>query len=58
LGYSGLYYFSKVGWVWMHATQRTNYVLILTKDGKKRIITPDDMGLVELVNGTLKGMGK
>jgi hypothetical protein len=57
-GYSGLYYFSNIGWVWMHATQRTNYVLVLTKDGKKRIITPDDMGIVELVNGTLKGMGK
>jgi len=57
-GYSGLFYFSKVKWVWLSATQRMNYVLILTKDGKKRIITPDDMGLVELVNSTIKGLPK
>src|ERR1035438_4993902 len=41
-GYSGLYYFSKIKWVWLSATQRTNYVLILTKDGKKRIIRSEE----------------
>jgi len=54
-GYSGLYYFSKIKWVWLSAMQRINYVLILTKDGKKRIITPDELGLVELVNSTIQG---
>jgi len=57
-GYSGLFYFSKIKWIWLSATQRTNYVLIVTKNGKKRIITPDDTGMVELVNGTIQGMPK
>lgn len=46
-GYYGKYYNSIIGHMTLYTTQRKNMVLILTKQGKKIIITPDDIGIIE-----------
>ena len=54
MGYFGKFFYSKTGWVTLYATQRGNMVLIQTKQGKKVIITPDDLSLVEMVKDKMK----
>ncbi len=46
-GYYGYFYHSSIGNFSMYASQRNNKVLLTTKQGKKIIITPDDLGLVQ-----------
>lgn len=46
-GYYGKYYSSKSGKITFYATQKRNKVFILTKQGDKIIITPDDLGIIE-----------
>lgn len=46
-GYYGKFYAPKIGSITMYATQRKNRILILTKQGQKIIITPDDTGMIE-----------
>ena len=46
-GYYGKFYNSKMGHMMLYATQRKNWVLIQTNEGKKIIITPDDTGIIE-----------
>lgn len=58
LGYYGKFTYDKIGKVTLYATQRKNMVLIDTKDGKKIIITPDDMGLLELVKEKINKLPK
>ena len=46
-GYYGKYYTSKIGSMTFYATQRKNKIFILTKQGQKIIITPDDISIIE-----------
>jgi hypothetical protein len=46
-GYYGKFYNSKMGHMTLYATQRKNRILIQTSQGKKIIITPDDIGIIE-----------
>ena len=46
-GYYGKYYSSNIGNITFYATQKRNKVFILTKQGDKIIITPDDLGIIE-----------
>jgi hypothetical protein len=48
-GYYGWFRGSKVGSFFMYATQMKNLILIETKDGKKYIITPDDVSMVSAI---------
>lgn len=48
-GYYGKFYIPKLGHVNMFCTQRIHQILIITKDEKKRIISPDDLGLYEKI---------
>ena len=48
-GYYGKYYNSKFGNMIWYVTQRRNRILIETNQGKKIIISPDDIGMVEKV---------
>ncbi len=47
LGYFGKYYNKKFGHVHYYLTQRKNRVLITMSDGKKIVISPDDLGIVD-----------
>lgn len=49
-GYFGKYYTPGIGHITFYATQRTNKILIVNKKGKKFILTPDDIGLLEKIN--------
>ena len=53
-GYYGKYYNSKLGNMTWYVTQKLNRILILTKQGDKIIISPDDFGLVDKVQMTRK----
>lgn len=46
-GYYGKYYAPKIGHLKLYATQRRNMVLILTKQGQKILISPDDIRIIE-----------
>jgi hypothetical protein len=51
-GYYGKYYNSGIGHMTWYTTQSKNTVLIVTNEGKKVVISPDDTSLVEkLKNG-------
>lgn len=45
-GYYGKFYTPKIGSVNFYATQRINRILIVTRQGKKILITPDDISLM------------
>lgn len=49
-GYFGKYYYPKIGHVSLYATQGKNKILIYTKDGKKFMITPDDLSIIDELN--------
>ncbi len=51
-GYYGRFQYPKIGNVRLYATQRKNYILIITTDNKKIIITPDDMGMAEAMKSS------
>lgn len=46
-GFYGKYYNSKIGHMTLYTTQTKNRVLIITKQGRKIIISPDDTSIVE-----------
>jgi hypothetical protein len=48
-GYFGRHYNSKLGSISLYATQRKNYILIRTKQGKKIVITPTDIKMFEKI---------
>ncbi len=48
-GYYGLFYNREQGRMTWYATQRRNYVMLITKRGKKIILTPDDLSLIDAV---------
>lgn len=48
-GYFGKYYTPGLGHTTFYATQRTNKILIEDKKGKKFILTPDDIGLIDKI---------
>lgn len=48
-GYFGKHYNSKLGNITLYATQRKNYILIQMKQGKKIIITPNDIKMLEKI---------
>jgi hypothetical protein len=48
-GYFGKFYFSRLGHVTCYLTQRKNRILIVTTQGKKIMISPDDPGLADLL---------
>jgi hypothetical protein len=52
-GYFGKYYAPHIGHMTWYATQRKNRVLVLTTQGDKIIITPDDMSIVEHIQAKL-----
>jgi hypothetical protein len=49
-GYFGKFHTPNIGHITFYATQRVNKVLIVTKQGKKIILTPDDIGLIQNIN--------
>ncbi len=53
LGFYGKYYSPSIGWVNLYATQRKNRIFIKLKDGKKIIITPDDISLADKLKSEL-----
>jgi hypothetical protein len=48
-GYYGKYYNSKIGQMTLYTTQIKNRILILTAEGKKIIISPDDTSIIEKI---------
>jgi Bacterial PH domain len=48
-GYYGKFYNKKFGTTTWYATQRINRILILTKEGDKIVISPDDMSLLDKI---------
>ncbi|HMG16437.1 MAG TPA: PH domain-containing protein [Saprospiraceae bacterium] len=48
-GYYGYFYNRKQGKMTWYATQKRNYVILLTNTDKKIVLTPDDLSLVEAV---------
>jgi len=52
-GYMGKYYHSNFGKMTWYATRMSNYALLTFKSGKKLILTPDDVSLVEVLNSKL-----
>ena len=52
-GYYGKYYNSKIGSMTLYATQKQNRILITTKQGKKIVITPDDLSIIDYINDHL-----
>ncbi len=48
-GYYGLFYNRTLGSFTMYTTQRTNTIFIKLKDGKKIIISPDDVKMLDLL---------
>ena len=48
-GYYGKYQNPKIGLMIWYVTQRKNRILIQTKQGKKVVISPDDMGLLNRI---------
>lgn len=53
-GYYGKFYIPKLGHVNMFCTQRIHQILIITKDEKKRIISPDDLKIVDDISHKIK----
>lgn len=49
LGYFGKFYTPQIGHMTFYATQRTNRILIVDKQGKKFLLTPDDISLIEKI---------
>ncbi|MCJ0742884.1 PH domain-containing protein [Pedobacter montanisoli] len=54
-GYFGKYYANKIGNMTLYATQRKNRILIITKQHKKIVITPDDRSMLEKLEQGVKG---
>ncbi|MBA3648848.1 MAG: hypothetical protein H0W62_09925 [Chitinophagales bacterium] len=48
-GYYGRYYSSSLGKITQYASQRRNKILLHTSDSESIIITPDDIGLLNLL---------
>ncbi len=48
-GYYGRFHVPKIGAVRFYATQNKNRILLTTADGKKILLTPDDMGMFEVI---------
>ncbi len=46
-GYYGKFYNSKLGHITLYTTQRKNRILINTSNGKKIVISPDDLSIIE-----------
>lgn len=46
-GYFGKFYNSFLKSFTMYGTQRKNYVLLTMKSGKKIVLTPDDLGMID-----------
>lgn len=42
LGYFGSFYYKNQGWIRLYATDRSKMLLIVTKDDRKYVISPDD----------------
>lgn len=53
-GYFGKYYANKIGSMTLYATQRKNRILIITKQHKKIVITPDDLSMLEKLEQGVK----
>lgn len=51
-GYYGKYYSWTLGSLTLYTTQRKNRVLIILKNGKKILISPDDLSLVERLSAS------
>lgn len=45
-GYYGIYYFPNYGNITLYTTRRDNRVLLILKNGKKYIISPDDTSIL------------
>ncbi|WP_410219634.1 PH domain-containing protein [Pedobacter sp.] len=54
-GYFGKFYANKIGSITLYATQRKNRILIITKQHKKIVITPDDYSMLEKLEQGVKG---
>jgi hypothetical protein len=54
-GYYGSMIAPRYGMMTWYATQRKNYVLIAKRNGKKVLITPDDLGMVSVLEKKLYG---
>ncbi len=52
-GYYGKYYVPKLGWATFYATQRRNRILITTQQGKKIMLTPDDLAMLDEMKAKL-----
>ncbi len=50
-GYYGKYHNSKIGNMTWYVTQRENRILVRTQQGEKLILSPDDISLVDKVQG-------
>jgi len=57
-GYYGKYYNKALGSMTLYTTQRRNRVLIQTVSGKKIIISPDDLSLVDYLSSKLNSASK
>lgn len=53
-GYFGKYYANRIGNMTLYATQRKNRILIITKQHKKIVITPDDLSMLEKLEQGVK----
>ena len=53
-GYFGQFNYKGIGNVTLFATQKRNRVFIKTKQGRKIIITPDDLGITEQLKENLR----
>lgn len=51
-GYYGRYYVPQLGSMIFYATRRDNQVYIQTKQGKKIVLTPQNIGMVESLKGS------
>lgn len=54
-GYFGKFHSDKHGHMYFYASQRKNQCLIITKENKKIVITPDDLGLLDEIQRGLIG---
>jgi len=52
-GYYGKYYNSKLGSMTWYVTQRKNRILIATADGKKIVLSPDDINMVDALQSRI-----
>jgi hypothetical protein len=53
-GYYGKYYYPKIGRMTYYTTKKTNRILIKTRQGQNIMITPDDLGIIEILKEKIK----